>query len=71
MRFIVLMLALTVMTGCQQEPEVTGSTSNKCVAELFSAYNPKNLNQSLAVCSRCDHGTAVTCSTSCKLRGAG
>jgi hypothetical protein len=71
MRFIVLLLALMVMAGCQQETEVTGSTSNKCVAELFSAYNPKNLNQCLAVCSRCDHGTAVTCSTSCKLRGAG
>jgi hypothetical protein len=75
MRFIVLILALTmaaaVTAGCQQEPEVTGSTSNKCVAELFSAYNPKDLNQCLAVCSRCDRGTMVTCSTSCKLRGAG
>lgn len=71
MRFIVLILALMVMTGCKQEPEITGSTSNKCVAELFSAYNPKNLDHCLAACSRCDHGTAATCSMSCKLKGAG
>ncbi len=75
MRFVVLILALTmtaaVTSGCQQESEVTGSTSYKCVADLFPAYNPKNLNQCVAVCSRCDRGTAVTCSTSCKLRGAG
>ena len=70
MRFIVLILALTVMAGCQQETDVTGSTSNKCVAELFSAYNPKNLNQCLAACSRCDHGTTATCSMSCRLKGA-
>jgi hypothetical protein len=71
MRFIVLILALTTVAGCQQQPEVTGSTSYKCVADLFPAYNPKNLNQCLAVCSRCNRGTPVTCSTSCKLRGAG
>lgn len=71
MRVIIVMLALLITAGCQQETEVTGSTTNKCVAELFPSYNPKSLNQCLAVCSKCDRGTMTTCSTSCKLRGAG
>ena len=71
MRAIVVILALMLMAGCQQEAEVTGSTSSACAINLFPSYNPKDLNQCLAVCGKCDRGTAVTCSTSCKLRGAG
>ena len=70
MRFIVLILAMTVVAGCQQETDVTGSTSGKCIAELYSSFNPRNLNQCLTACSKCDHGTATTCSMSCKLKGA-
>lgn len=71
MRAIFVVLALLTTAGCQQETEITGSTSNMCAIDLFPSYNPKNLNQCLAVCSKCDRGTTVTCSTSCKLRGAG
>ena len=71
MRPILVILALMITTGCQQETDVTGSTSNTCASGLFPAYNPKNLNQCLAVCSKCGRGTTITCSTSCKLRGAG
>ena len=71
MRFIFIALVLLTTAACQQETEVTGSTSNKCVADLFPSYNPRNLNQCLSACSRCDHGTTATCSMSCKLKGAG
>ncbi len=71
MRPVVAILALMMMAGCQQETDVTGSTTNSCAINLFPSYNPKSLDQCLAVCSKCGRGTAVTCSTSCKLRGAG
>jgi hypothetical protein len=71
MRSIVLIVALLTMTGCQQESDVTGSTSNKCMADFFPGYNPASLNQCLAACSKCGHGTTATCSMSCKLKGAG
>lgn len=71
MRPIIAILALMIMAGCQQETDVTGSTSNSCAINLFPGYNPKDLNQCTAVCSKCGRGTTVTCSTSCKLRGAG
>ena len=70
MRFVVPILALMVLTGCQQESDITGSTANKCVAEHFPAYNPRSLNQCMAACSKCGHGTTTTCSTSCTLKGA-
>ena len=71
MRSIVAILALMIVAGCQQETDVTGSTTNSCAINLFPSYNPKSLDQCLAVCSKCGRGTTITCSTSCKLRGAG
>jgi hypothetical protein len=41
-----------------------------CAAKLFTPYNPKNLEQCMAVCQACGKGVKTTCSTSCKLKGA-
>jgi hypothetical protein len=41
-----------------------------CAAEIYGSYNPKDIKQCVDVCTRCDHGTVTTCSTSCTLRGA-
>lgn len=69
-RFVVLIAAALVMISCSPEEEVTGSIHNKCATDLYSPYNPKALEQCVAVCIKCDRGTTTTCSTSCTLKGA-
>jgi hypothetical protein len=70
MRTITLLVCLIVLAGCNQDTETTGSTSSKCVMELFPSYNARNLNQCVAACLKCDRGSTTTCSTSCTLKGA-
>lgn len=41
-----------------------------CAAKLYSPYDPKNLQQCMAVCLTCSAGVQTTCSTSCTLKGA-
>lgn len=48
--------------------EVTGSI-NFCTARSGN-YSPLNLDQCVNACISCDHGTMVTCSTACRLKGA-
>jgi hypothetical protein len=62
------LLAVTC-AACNNEDDVTGTTS-RCASELFSSYNPKVMEQCVAVCKRCERGTTVTCTTSCNLKGA-
>jgi hypothetical protein len=69
-RFVVLVAAALAMISCSPEDEVTGSIHNKCATDLYSPYNPKALDQCVAVCIKCDRGTTTTCSTSCTLKGA-
>ncbi len=69
-RFIVLVAAALAMISCSPDPDVTGSIHNKCAGELYATFNPKVLDQCVAVCIRCDRGTRATCSTSCTLKGA-
>jgi len=58
-----------VLGSCGADEETTGSV-NKCATALFPSYNPKRLDQCVAACITCDHGTTTTCSTSCTLKGA-
>ena len=46
------------------------SVSLACAAKLYSPYDPKNLEQCMAVCMTCSAGVKTTCSTSCTLKGA-
>ena len=69
MRPIAVFALVMLLAGCHDEPEVAGTTS-QCAAGLFPSYNPKNLNQCVAACIKCERGTMTTCSTSCRLKGA-
>jgi len=70
MRRLVALLALAlVVVSCRAEDEITGSVS-KCATELYPSYNPKIIDQCVAACRTCDHGTTTTCTTSCTLKGA-
>lgn len=67
MRVLIIALALALV-GCHKD-EVTTSVRS-CAAKLYSPYNPSELTQCVDVCNKCERGTATTCSTSCRLKGA-
>jgi hypothetical protein len=69
MRSVVL-IATAFLASCSPDAEATGTVHNKCATALYPAYNQRALNQCVAVCIKCDHGTTTTCSTSCTLKGA-
>jgi PBP1b-binding outer membrane lipoprotein LpoB len=70
MRHFAALLALAVvLTSCSPEPDATGS-KNKCATDLYPSYDPKRMDQCVAVCKKCDHGVTATCTTSCTLKGA-
>lgn len=51
--------------------ETTGSVvGGRCTASLPANFSPRVYEHCFAACMSCEHGTPVTCSTSCKLRGA-
>jgi hypothetical protein len=68
-RFAALATLAVVMAACSPGGEATGSI-NSCATELFPAYNPKIMDQCVAVCKKCDRGVTTTCTTSCTLKGA-
>ena len=68
---IAIILSAAALAACTPESnnDVTGSVEN-CVRKLYSAYNPKDMKQCVAVCIACERGVMTTCSTACTLRGA-
>jgi hypothetical protein len=74
-RIVVIAAAVAMLLGCKPEAETTGSTdaapnANACAAKLYSSYDPKNFEQCVDVCLRCQRGVTTTCTTSCTLKGA-
>ncbi|WP_439368290.1 hypothetical protein ACRQ5Q_20670 [Bradyrhizobium sp. PMVTL-01] len=69
MRLLAVLVLALATAACNQEQDITGSTST-CPMRNYSSYNPRDMNQCVAACKACDHGTTVTCSTSCTLKGA-
>jgi hypothetical protein len=62
--------ALALLMGaCSPDSDATGSVGG-CAQNLYPSYNPKSLDQCVAVCQKCDRGVATTCNTSCNLKGA-
>jgi hypothetical protein len=66
---IAIVLCAAAMAACTPETDVTGSIGS-CTRQLYSAYNPKDMKQCVAVCIACERGVTTTCSTSCTLKGA-
>ena len=68
---IAIILSAMVLAGCKPDNsnDVTGSI-DICARKLYSAYNPKDMKQCVAVCIACERGVMTTCSTSCTLKGA-
>jgi hypothetical protein len=68
-RAVGLVVLVVLVASCSPDSDVTGTT-NKCAANLFPAYNPKDFKQCVAACIKCDNGVTTTCATSCTLKGA-
>jgi len=68
-RFAVILISAFAVVSCSPDGDVTGST-NKCATDLYPSYNPKVLDQCMAVCIKCERGVVTTCATSCNLKGA-
>jgi hypothetical protein len=68
---IAIVLSAALLASCTPESnnDVTGSIDS-CTRRLYSAYNPKDMKQCVAVCIACERGVVTTCSTSCTLKGA-
>jgi hypothetical protein len=64
-----LMAASIGLASCSQEVEYTDQ-QRACIAHRYNSYDARKLDQCLDVCKTCMNGNAVTCNTSCKLRGA-
>ena len=66
---LVITLLLPLAAACSPEPAPTNRAS-QCATDLFTSYNPKDRDQCIAVCIKCEKGVMTTCSTSCMLKGA-
>jgi hypothetical protein len=69
---IVLAAMVIGLAGCSpssQDGEYTDQ-QKACIAQRFPVYNAKKLDQCVDVCRACMNGNTVTCTTSCKLKGA-
>ncbi|MBR0814827.1 MULTISPECIES: hypothetical protein [Bradyrhizobium] len=69
MRLVAVIIFALMMASCNQDQDITGSTS-ACPMRNYSSYNPRDMNQCVNACRSCDRGTTVTCTTSCTLKGA-
>jgi hypothetical protein len=69
-KFVIGLLGIAaVAVACTPEDEQT-EQQRICASRLYPNYNSKILDQCMNVCKSCRGGNTVTCSTSCKLKGA-
>jgi hypothetical protein len=66
---ILLVAAAAGLAACSQEPEYSDQ-QRACIAQRYKKFDARNLSQCVDVCKACMTGTTVTCTTSCKLKGA-
>ena len=66
-REVIATIGLLLLAACSPDP--TPGSIAKCVAQNFPSYDPKNREQCIAVCKKCENGVTTTCATACSLRG--
>lgn len=53
MRVVVMLASALILVGCRDD-QATGSVNTSCAERLYSPYNPKNFDQCVTVCNRCE-----------------
>jgi hypothetical protein len=66
---LVVLLIASMTAACSPDPTPT-KTAAQCATDLFPSYNPKDREQCIAACIKCEKGVMTTCATSCNLKGA-
>ena len=61
--------AAMLTTACSNEPEYTDQ-QRACIAKQYNDSDTKQSSLCVKVCIACMGGNTVTCTTSCKLKGA-
>jgi hypothetical protein len=64
-----LFCVLFCVPGCSKR-DAAADIEQACAIKLYPHYQETRLDQCLEVCKSCRGGNTVTCSTSCKLKGA-
>jgi hypothetical protein len=57
------------LASCSPDTEYN-EQQRACIAQRYTSYDARQLNQCVDVCKACMKGNNVTCNTSCKLKGA-
>ena len=68
-KLVLSILVIVSLVACKPEAAQTDD-ERICTAKLYPNYDVTRLDQCMAVCKSCRGGNTVTCSTSCKLKGA-
>lgn len=66
---VAALLLACLAAACGPDPQPTGSVP-QCIATSFPSYNPKDKDQCIAACIKCEKGVVTTCATACSLKGA-
>jgi hypothetical protein len=70
-KLVITLLAIGALALAGCKPEAAEPDSERaCALKLFPKYSETLVDQCMAVCKTCGKGNTVTCSTSCKLKGA-
>lgn len=64
----IVLAMLLPLAACSPDP--TASSISRCIASNFPSYNPKDREQCISACIKCEKGVTTTCATSCSLKGA-
>jgi hypothetical protein len=64
-----LVFALPVIAACskksaQKDPDLV------CASKVHKDYDPTRMDECIDVCKVCSGGTTISCTTSCRLKGA-
>lgn len=62
--FALLAVAACSKEAAQKDPE------QACAAKVHKNYDAKRLDECVDVCKVCSGGTTISCTTSCRLKGA-
>ncbi|MGQ0682848.1 hypothetical protein [Bradyrhizobium sp.] len=62
------LMMLLPLAACSPDP--AADAVSRCLASNFPSYNPKDREQCIAACIKCENGVTTTCATSCSLKGA-
>jgi len=66
--FAMALLLACLTAACW--PDSTPAPVSRCATDMFPSYNPKDKEQCIAACIKCDRGVMTTCATACSLKGA-